>query len=103
MITTATATGTITDDDVALEPLPDVTVTEGEEATIRLMLDGPATASVDLSYEIIDVSATFEEDYTIVGPFGTALAARGSVTILQGLQGVDGDGAHRGRFIRGGG
>ena len=87
MITTATATGTITDDDVALEPLPDVTVTEGEEAPIRLMLDGPATAPVVLSYEIVDVSATIGEDYTILGPDGmTPIPTRGTVTIPQGFQ-----------------
>ena len=104
MITTATATGTITDDDVALGPLPDVTVTEGEEAPIRLMLDGPATAPVVLSYEIVDVSATIEEDYTILGPDGTTpIPTRGTVTILSGLSGVDGDGPHRRRFPRGGG
>ena len=87
MITTATATGTITDDDVALGLLPDVTVTEGEEAPIRLMLDGPATAPVVLSYEIVDVSATMGEDYTILGPDGmTPLPTRGTVTILQGFR-----------------
>ena len=87
MITTATATGTITDDDVALGLLPDVTVTEGEEAPIRLMLDGPATAPVVLSYEIVDVSATMGEDYTILGPDGmTPLPTRGMVTIPQGFQ-----------------
>ena len=87
MITTATATGTITDDDVALGPLPDVTVTEGEEAPIRLMLDGPATAPVVLSYEIVDVSATIGEDYTILGPDGmTPIPTRGTVTILQGFR-----------------
>ena len=87
MITTATATGTITDDDVALGPLPDVTVTEGEEAPIRLMLDGPATAPVVLSYEIVDVSATIKEDYTILGPDGTTpIPTRGTVTIRQGSQ-----------------
>ena len=51
---------------------PNVTVTEGEEAPIRLMLDGPATAPVVLSYEIVDVSATIGEDYTILGPDGDA-------------------------------
>ena len=85
-IITATATGTITDDDIALEPLSDVIVTEGREATIRLMLEGVATESVVLSYEIIDVSATFGVDYTIVGPTGTPIPASGAVTIPQGSQ-----------------
>ena len=86
LITTATATGTITDDDVGLDPLSDVTVAEGGEADIPLRLDGPASGTgVELRYEIIDVSATAGRDYTIVGPAGP-LQASGSVTIPPGIQ-----------------
>ena len=84
----ATATATIRDNDIALEALRDVTVAEGEDASIELKLDRVATEGVVLSYEIIDVSAISGSDYTIIGPTGTPLAARDSLPVPPGFQAV---------------
>ena len=81
-----TVTGTITDDDIVLEPLRDVTVAEGGQATIPLRLDGLTTEPVTLSYETIAGSATFEDDYLILAPDGSRLPANGAVALPPGIQ-----------------
>ena len=81
-----TVKATIRDNDIALEPLADVTVTEGAQAPIALMLDRMTTESVPLSYEIIAGSATFGDDYLILAPDGSSLPARGMVMLPAGIQ-----------------
>ena len=65
-------TATIADDDITLDPLSDVTVTEGAQQIIALSLDRMTTEQVTLSYEVIAGSATFGADYQILGPDGSA-------------------------------
>ena len=79
-------TATITDDDIALEPLSDVTVAEGEQAIIMLRLDRMTTEPVTLSYQTIAGSATAEADYLILGPDGSHLPANGMVPLPPGIQ-----------------
>ena len=79
-------TATITDDDIALDPLSDVIIAEGAQATIALSLDRMTTEPVTLSYEIIAGSATIEADYRILAPDGSSLPARGMVMLPAGIQ-----------------
>ena len=74
-------TGTILDNDITLQPLVDVSVAEGERATIALQLDRVTKEPVTLSYETIAGSATFRDDYLILAPDGTPLPASGMVTL----------------------
>ena len=59
------ATATITDDDIALLPVADVTVTEGDVARITLTLERALPDEVMLGYSRIGGNATAPEDYSI--------------------------------------
>ena len=81
-----TAQATIEDDDLALLPIAPVTVAEGNEATIALALDSMTTEPVTLSYQTVDGSATFRDDYLIL--LGTTpIPPSGAVPVPVGSQG----------------
>ena len=69
------ATASITDDDLALRPVEDVTVTEGQVESIMLVPELPLLEAVFLGYSIISGNATEGQDYSIVLPDGTPLPA----------------------------
>ena len=73
---TTEATATITDDDIALLPVPPVTVTEGEVKVVELMLERALPDPVTLRYMTVAGSAT-EEDYAIVGRTGPLCHRKG--------------------------
>ena len=80
-----TAQATIEDDDLALLPIAPVTVAEGSEATIALALDRATTEPVTLSYQTVDGSATFRDDYLIL--LGTTpIPPSGAVPLPEGSQ-----------------
>ena len=81
-----TVTATIADDDITLQPLADVTVTEGAQAPIALRLDRMTTEQVTLSYEVIAGSATFGDDFLILAPDGSSLPPIGTVDLPRGIQ-----------------
>ena len=62
------ATATITDDDIALLPVNDVTVTEGDVARITLTLERALPDAVMLGYSRIAGNATAPADYLISVP-----------------------------------
>ena len=80
-----TATGTISDDDLALLPLDDVTVIEGSFAPITLTLER-ALGALTLRYLAVDGSATQGVDYTMALPDGTPVPAQGTFTLPAGTQ-----------------
>ena len=81
-----TAQATIEDDDLALLPIAPVTVAEGNDVTIALALDRPTTEPVTLSYQTVDGSATFRDDYLIL--LGTTpIPPSGAVPVPVGSQG----------------
>ena len=82
---TETATATITDDDIALQPIPDVTVTEGEVAPITLMLERALPEAVTLRYSTVAGTAT-AADYSMALPDGTPISAQGEFTLPAGTQ-----------------
>ena len=67
------AKASITDDDLALRPVEDVTVTEGQVESIMLVPELPLLETVFLGYSIISGNATEGQDYSIVLPDGTPL------------------------------
>ena len=75
------ATATITDDDIALQPLPPVEITEGEVKIITLMLERALSDPVTLRYTTVAGTATETADYSIVGPDGAPLPLEGIFTI----------------------
>ena len=82
-----TATATITDDDIALLPLGDVTVTEGQDKNITLMLERALPEAVTLLYSTAG-SATEGEDYSLwlLLPDGTALPAQDAIPVPANTQ-----------------
>ena len=80
-----TATATIRDDDLALLPIASKTVAEGNDAIIELRLDRMTTEPVTLSYETVDGSATFGDDYLILLG-GARIPASGTVPLPPGIQ-----------------
>ena len=62
---TATATGTIIDDDMARVSVPDVLeVTEGASATVTVSLSGAVSSAVTVEWSTSDGTATSGSDYT---------------------------------------
>ena len=82
-----TATGTIRDDDLALLPIDDVSVTEGGEANIVLRLERALQEPVRIGYSTAG-SATAGEDYTFSVPvIGLDLALpQGAIEVPAGEQ-----------------
>ena len=83
----ATATATIRDNDLALLPIADVTVTEGGQANIVLRLERALQEPVRIGYSTAG-SATAEEDYTFSVPVvGLDLPLpRGAIEVPAGVQ-----------------
>ena len=79
------AEATIMDNDLALEPIPPVTVAEGDEKPIELSFDRMTTEPVTLSYETVDGTADFRDDYLIIFG-GTPIPARGTVDLPPGIE-----------------
>ena len=82
----ATATATIRDNDLALLPLEDVTVTEGGRGNITFGLDRVLQEPVLLGYSVAGTAA-WDDDYKLVLPDGRNLQApQGVIPVLAGIQ-----------------
>ena len=75
----ATATATIMDDDIALLPLSDVTMTEGETEIITLTLERALPDPVMLHYTT--AGSASEEDYSLSLLDGTSLPPQGMIPL----------------------
>jgi hypothetical protein len=80
------AQASITDNDLALLPVPDVTMTEGETEVIPLTFDPAPQEPVTLRYETGSGTATHGVDYVIALPDGTSLRPQGTFTLPAGTQ-----------------
>ena len=81
-----TATATIRDNDLALQPLEDVTVTEGGRGNITFRLERVLQEPVLLGYSVAGTAA-WDDDYKLVLPDGSNLEApQGTIPVPADIQ-----------------